>query len=278
MRRVAFGAFLANTPNFTGRYPIAGPNISTPPILTGLTDDNLIDGWSWSIATAADLLLENSSTTENQSDYYTGGKLVLNAPSSVVSGGRNLIVDNEWNLCVYHWDLANASYPEHLRNDNGTYGSILSDEGIVDMQEPALPPLNSHVCSCPQVNTIPPCKGNDDASRVFGTNCTALSFSATQLRRSGLWDEGTLEIRAFGDATTHPSGNRTAYGNIGSLAWPVKVWYGTDGYYDKASLSCVRATDTADRSNEPAGMSSTNSLDSSWTIFAAAVLSCVLMP
>lgn len=277
--KAEFDAFLTNTPNITGQYPIAGYDISTPYVSNPEPGDDTIDGWLWSIAVAADLPLENSTTMHSDDDFYTGGRIVLEAPKSLVSDGGNLTVDDEWKLCVFAWNVGdNESYPEDLRNDNGTCGSILSDECIANLKTEATPALGEGggQCSCPNIDIIQGCGNDDDATSAFGNGCYARSFNATELRQSGLWDNGQLEIYSFGEATTHKSGNRTAYDNIGSLAWPVMIWMGTSGMQFDLSLTCVRATDPVDGSTEPASLGSVNPLDSSLTLAGMmAILACV---
>ncbi|KAI0112519.1 hypothetical protein GGR51DRAFT_44457 [Nemania sp. FL0031] len=277
--RAEFDAFLTNNANITGEYAIPGPNISAPAMPASMANDSMISGWSWSIVVAADIPLENSSIAPADDGqglfYYTGGKMVLNAPSSLVnSSSGNLTVDDDWRVCLFRWELRNVSYPDKLRSDNGTCGSILSDECIADMKKAAAP-AESGGCQCPRASTIPSCSGLGDDSELFDTTCSGTSYDAQRLR--GLKD-GMEETWAFGGAAAHHSGNLTAYDEIGSLAWPVMVSFGSD-QYSTASLTCVRAADTVTGSTAPSDEpSSGNSLGGSWArVVGASILVSMLM-
>ncbi|KAJ3561354.1 hypothetical protein NPX13_g8978 [Xylaria arbuscula] len=223
-----FDTLLANNTNITGEYAIPGYNISAPYGSISPPDYGKIDGWSWSIAVAANIPLENSTTAQNSDSFHTGGKIVLNAPKSLVGDGGNLTVEDGWRICVFAWEVQNDdSYPKALRKDNGTCGT---------------------------------CGDNDRATSAFGHSCYARPFSAADLRTSELWEDGQLEIYKFGETTTHRRGNRTAYDDISSLAWPVMMYMGTSGTHVDISLACVRATDPVNGTTEPDSAGSANSL------------------
>ncbi|KAI1425417.1 hypothetical protein F5Y12DRAFT_374626 [Xylaria sp. FL1777] len=280
--RAQFDTYLANYPNVTGHYAIPGPNISASTQSSSSGNESTIDGWQWSITVAADLPLENSSSVPDDDGkgpfYYTGGKIVLTAPSSLVGDGGNLTVQDDWKACLYRWDLRNVSYPEELRSDNGTCGSVLSDECIADMKAAAAPTA-ADTCVCPRMSTIPSCSGLGDASKVFDTSCAGAFYNASRLRGQEAmgWEDGKLETYTFGDATSHHRGNTTTYDDIASLAWPVMASFGNVGY-NVASLTCVRATDTNAGSTAPNyDLSSGNSLGSSLAGMGVAILVCMLL-
>ncbi|KAI1358386.1 hypothetical protein F5Y08DRAFT_350873 [Xylaria arbuscula] len=275
-----FDTLLANNTNITGEYAIPGYNISVPYGSISPPDYGKIDGWSWSIAVAANIPLENSTTAQNNDSFHTGGKIVLNAPKSLVGDGGNLTVEDGWRICVFAWEVQNDdSYPKALRKDNGTCGSILSDKCIENLKQAALPALGGDgrpSCSCPDIDILLACGDNDRATSAFGHSCYARPFSAADLRTSELWEDGQLEIYKFGETTTHGRGNRTAYDDISSLAWPVMMYMGTGGTHVDISLACVRATDPVNGTTEPDSAGSVNSRGSSLTMARMmAILACV---
>jgi hypothetical protein len=128
IRRYEFDNLLNKDFNGTGIFPVAGPNISAPSSVT-----TSIDGWSWSIFVVADIPIINSSwEIPQKSQFYTWGKLTFNAPqflhSSSSSSVQNVSVNDDWQICLYSWDLGfgDAPYPSNLRNDDGTCSSVLS--------------------------------------------------------------------------------------------------------------------------------------------------------
>ncbi|KAI0196398.1 hypothetical protein F4808DRAFT_323068 [Astrocystis sublimbata] len=268
--RLEFDMFLANRANATREFPIPGPNISAPGSSSGPQTGSTTDGWSWSIAVAADMPLDNSSIAPKPNSegpfYYTGLKVNFNAPPSLVTsnGGKNLTVDDDWEICLYAWDLNFGQhdlgeYPDKLRSDDGTCASVLTEECIADMKRAARP--NQSQCSCQE---LPSCKTDGDAGKVFGNNCYASYYNASSIRR---WSEGKHEMWAFGDAMVHHLGDNKAYDNFSSLAWPVMASIG-DGKNDvMASLSCVRAAD----------VNSGGRLGISWATLGMGLAVCMLM-
>ncbi|KAF2966854.1 hypothetical protein GQX73_g6720 [Xylaria multiplex] len=256
--RAEFDTFLANHPNATGNYAIMGPNISASAESPFSGNESAIDGWSWSIVVSADLPLINTTWVPEDDGkgpfYYTGGKMTLNAPSSLLGPGGNLTVDDGWELCLFTWQIDDFPYSDKLRSDNGTCKSVLSDECIAEMKLAAASATVEGSCSCPIASSLPSCSRLGDAAKVFNNNCYGSPRNATDIRR---WKEGKLETYAFGDATAHHLGNNTAYNNIGSLAFPALISFRnkddingvTDG--SMTSLSCVRAVDAVAGSTVP---------------------------
>ncbi|KAI1291047.1 hypothetical protein F5Y03DRAFT_377604 [Xylaria venustula] len=281
--RAEFNAFLANSPSITGHYNIPGPNISASANSSrSVTEAPIggwatIGGWSWSIHVAADLPLEHSKLNLDFSQgplYYAGLRLALNAPSSLVGNEGNLTVDDDWQMCVYQWSLRNVSYPRQLRTDDGTCGSVLSDQCIADIENAAAPMIQEN-CRCPVLSTIPSCRDHADGINVFDSECSASFFNASRIRGSE-WEDGKLEIWGLGDDATHHAGNDTAYNRIGSLSWPAMVGF-SNGQHWTASLACVRATDTIPGTKVPIDESSGNSLGCSWAQTGLAVLVFMLI-
>ncbi|KAI1132610.1 hypothetical protein F5Y10DRAFT_292986 [Nemania abortiva] len=288
--RVQFNGFLADNVNITGNYSIPGPNTSAPgqpishPLGNSASD---IYGWSWTIAVAADIPLENSSRVPHDDGqgpfYYTGERVILNAPSSLVnSGSGNLHVTDDWKLCLVRWELLNVSYPEKLRSDDGTCGSVLSPECISEMKTAVEESIHGTVCMCPRASTIQSCSRLGDDSKLFDTTCDAALFDAQRLRD---WKDGKEEAWAVGGNTPHHRGNRTSYNDIGTLAWPLMVSF-VGGEYTSTSLTCVRPQQVVGTSEPPTGESSDqpsdqtsggNSLGGSWARMGAAILVYMLM-
>lgn len=82
-------------------------------------------------------------------------------------------------------------------------------------------------------------------------NCAARLFSATRVRQ---WEGGKVDIWEFGGATLYDRGNVTGYDYIGSLAWPVMASFG-NSTTQKATLSCLRASNATEGSKAPSGES-----------------------
>ena len=231
-----------NTPNATGDFPIAGPNISAP-----YSASSTINGWSWSIAVAADLPITNASISapKDGDEFYTGGKLTFNAPPSLLSSSsKNLSVNEDWQVCLFRWELNSAAYPNKLRTDDGTCSSILTSQCISDIEK-----AGRENCLCPISRKISSCAALGNDSALWDSTCGASFFNASDIR---LWKDGKLETWVYGGAATHNQGNSTAYNYIGSLAWPVMASFG-NGHQTTASMSCVRAKNAAEGSKAPTG-------------------------
>lgn len=238
--------------NATGNFAIAGPNISAPASFSTNNDGSFsgfsnIDGWSWSVAIVADLPLTNASVARNKSNFYTGGKLTFNAPSSLSpSSSQDLSVDNDWQICVYTWSLWGTAYPNKLRSDDGSCTSVLSSQCVSDMEKAA---AKSSDCACPISRNMPSCLELGNSSKLWDTTCAGRYFNTSAVRA---WKNGKLDIALFGGATTHELGNNTDYNYIGSVAWPVMASFSSNNSVE-ATLSCPRAKDGVNRSTAPSG-------------------------
>ncbi|KAI0126718.1 hypothetical protein BJ170DRAFT_684298 [Xylariales sp. AK1849] len=238
---------LLNSPNATGDFPIAGPNISAP-----FSSSSVIDGWSWSIAVVANLPIANSSTlaAEYGDKFYTGGKLTFNGPPSLrSSSSQNLTVDDDWQICLFSWQLDGAAYPDELRVDDGTCSSVLSSQCISDIEKAATASHGAGRCECPLSRDIPSCTALGNDSALWDSTCGGSFYNASQIRA---WEEGRLEQEVYGGTTAHDRGNITAYNYIGSVAWPVMASFG-NGNRTTASMSCVRANTAVEGSTAPTG-------------------------
>lgn len=238
-----------STPDATGSYRIAGPNISAPH-----TDDNVaIDGWSWSVVVTADLPIASELTSKYGNDkFYTGGKLTFNAPTSLLaSSTQNLTVDDDWQICLYNWEITNVNYPNKLRTDDGSCSSLLTSECITDLQKAVETRNPPNQCRCPVTKDIPSCTTLGDASVLWQSTCVARLFDSTRIRE---WEDGKLDTWIYGGATLHNRGNVTDYNYIGSIAWPVMASFSSVAY-QKATLSCPRASNGTQGSAAPSGES-----------------------
>lgn len=240
-----------DAPNATGNYPIAGPNISAP-----YSETSNLDGWSWSVDVAADLPIGSAYTSKYGNDkFYTGGKLTFNAPASLLSSSsRNLTVNDDWEICLYSWQIglnwgsSVAAYPNELRIDDGSCSSVLTSECITDLQNA----ISFGQCSCPPFRDIPSCVALGEDTAPWRTTCVASRFNATRIRQ---WEDGKLVTWAYGGATVHDRGNLTDYNDVGSLAWPVMASFGSS---QTATLSCLRASNATQGSTAPDGKSFQN--------------------
>ncbi|KAH6643481.1 hypothetical protein BKA67DRAFT_665287 [Truncatella angustata] len=237
-----------DAPNATGNYRIAGPNISVP-----YTDDNTLDGWSWSLAVTADLPIASELASKYGSEkFYTGGKLTFNAPASLLaSSTQYLTVNDDWQICLFNWEISNVDYPDKLRTDDGSCSSVLTSECITDLQKAVATRSSPYQCNCPVTKDILSCATLGDDSGLWQNTCVARLFNSTHIRE---WEDGKLDTWTYGGATLHDSGNVTDYNYIGSIAWPVMASFGT-GTYQKGTLSCLRATNGTQGSTAPTGKS-----------------------
>jgi hypothetical protein len=246
-----FDSLLSDHSNASGNFPIAGPNISAPSSAT-----SNIDGWSWSISVVADIPIKNSILQIPQrGQFYTGGKLTFNGPPSLLSSSssstQNLSVSDEWQLCLYSWDVSigGAPYPSNLRSDDGTCSSVLSSQCMTDIRNAAQ--SSSGKCSCSVARSFPSCSALGNDSALWSNNCAAASFNATAIRE---WEGGKVERSIWGGDEAHDAGNLTAYNYVGSLAWPVMASFHNNGIQTAATtMSCVRAKDAASGSVAPTG-------------------------
>ncbi|KAI1331524.1 hypothetical protein F5Y16DRAFT_360160 [Xylariaceae sp. FL0255] len=261
-----FEASLQNYTNITGLYTIPGPNLTLSPIGSSSGDLVGIDGWKWNISISGQIPVANVSSApadENDPHYYTGGELILSAPSSVLgpangaNGTDQLVVNNGWEMCVQSWDLGDSgiAYPDKLRSDNGTCESLLSEECINDMLSYAVPLSGDYFCNCPAADDwtkSSACnKLGSDALAIF-QNSTSVSsyFNASQLRDSN----GTVIIKyEIGSLWSYHLSNETVYNDVGSLAWPVMVNFNNQGSGELGSMRCVRASTTIAGSQAPIG-------------------------
>ncbi|KAI1261354.1 hypothetical protein F5Y18DRAFT_401786 [Xylariaceae sp. FL1019] len=238
--RADFDAFLGNHSNATGSYSIPGADDSSP------------GNWTWSIAIAADMPLDESPQAPESDGqgpfYYTGGKITLSAPLSGSDSEPIVDISDELEMCVINWDMDNVPYPAKLRSDDGTCTSLLSSECIEDMK--AFVNLQTGQCSCPQLSSFSSCKKLGDDAGIFDSTCYARPFNAAKIRD---WDQGRLETWAFGDSHAHHQGNQSAYDYIGSIAWPYMVSFNGNNTNATTSLTCVRAVDPQPGSEAPNG-------------------------
>ncbi|KAI0199217.1 hypothetical protein F4808DRAFT_433084 [Astrocystis sublimbata] len=246
--KAEFNRSLANSANITGKYPFPGPDTTSD------RPEDSKDQWSWSIAVAADLPIGNSRSAPDDDGqgpwYYTGGKLTLNAPSSIIGDDGNITVKGNWTVCMVKWDLDfqpkennNRTYPDKLRDDDGTCGSVLSDSCIAGMKSA----LRSN-CRCPDPRTIPSCADQDEEIfDLFTAPCGAYDLTETTLRNM----KNETERLGFGSKWPHHQGNLSAYNDIGSLAWPVMISFDNGKGYTSESLTCIRANNTVAESKAP---------------------------
>lgn len=185
------------------------------------------------------------SPSEDDGDFYTGGKLVFNGPFSTsnASSTSNDAVDDDLSVCLYDWFLWSTAYPDVLRSDNGTCLSVLSSECVAAIEREATSKHRSERCSCPIASNLPECAALGDDNALWSTNCAAAWYNASDIRA---WGSDGLEKHTFGGGYGHDRGNITAYNYIGSLAWPVMASFRSNktGGFMTAKLSCPRA-DTA---------------------------------
>ncbi|KAK8139486.1 hypothetical protein PG984_002866 [Apiospora sp. TS-2023a] len=237
------------TPNLTGTYDFATPNISAP-LVPGIVvteeSNSVLQGWSLSIAVRAGVSYRGKGE-----EHYTAGEINLVAPQSLLtnltdegSGQRNVSVLDEWELCAIQWGLDSELYPSALRDDDGTCSSVLSPDCIRDLQAAA-----GRQCTSPPIAEIPSCAHDD--TRVFRTMAVSRTFSAGTMRQ---FPRGKAELMTF---ATQPApggvGNLTQYNDLGTVAWPVLLTFGTRNS-ESASMSglfCVRATEAVNGSTLP---------------------------
>ncbi|KAK7949442.1 hypothetical protein PG988_016081 [Apiospora saccharicola] len=236
------------TPNLTGTYDFATPNISAHLVPGVVTDEinSALKGWSLSIAVRAGAPYRDGGGEE----YYTAGEINLFAPQSLLAnvtdegGQKNVSVLDEWELCVIQWDLGTEAYPSALRHDDGTCSSVLSPDCLRDLQAAA-----RRDCSNPDIEKIPAC-ANDD-TRPFRTSLASQSFPAEAIRA---FPRGTANLLSFATQPA-PGGarNLTAYNDLGTVAWPVLLTFGTRNSESASTseLFCVRATEAVNGSTLP---------------------------
>jgi hypothetical protein len=232
--KTEFDNLLNNHPNATGKFPIAGPNLS-------------IEGWSWSISVVADIPIVNSSWNRpERSQFYTGGKLTFNGPSSPST--QNLSVNDEWHICLFSWQLDDVHYPSDLRGDDGTCSSVLNNQFIAELKNAVQ--TSPGRCPCPLRREIPSCTALGNDSAIWTSTCAGGFYNATAIRG---WAGGRLEKRAWGGNMAHNAGNTTAYNYIGSLAWPVMASFYFKNQSVATTVSCPRAKDATAGSTAPTG-------------------------
>ncbi|KAK8048122.1 hypothetical protein PG994_009852 [Apiospora phragmitis] len=145
------------TPNLTGTYSFATPNISAPLGTGEVTEEmnSALPGWSLSVT------MRTGAPFRGQ--HYTAGEVVMHTPPSLLtnitdagSGQKNVSVLDEWKLCIIHWDLIDEPYPDAMRRDDGTCSSVLSPGCLRDVQAAA-----RRKCADPHINEIPACAKDD---------------------------------------------------------------------------------------------------------------------
>ncbi|KAI0509756.1 hypothetical protein F5B22DRAFT_615953 [Xylaria bambusicola] len=277
-----FHAALDNHPNATGDFPFGGPNISSR-YVRRQDGGGEIDGWSWSIAVASDISLENSdkqTDLANQSDlFYVGGIITLNAPESLLNSTGHLTVSDDWEMCTFRWLLNGFNYTDRLRSDDGTCTSVLTEQCISYLKEAAYD--NHHqgsVCSCPMLDDVGPCEDLGERSAVLGHSCTAQRYNASDFRE---WEDGKLDVHLFGDKQPHDFGDTANYDDIGSLAWPIITTFknrtGAEEFSNARSfMSCVRAMDAVDGSDAPEFESRASGLGVTWARIGIVLALCIL--
>lgn len=190
--------------------------------------------------------------TPDGDEFYTGGNLVFNGPSSAANASSSSadLVEDGWSVCLYEWTLWGAAYPASLREDNGTCSSVLSTECIAAMEREAASKHTSTNCRCPTAKDIPECAELGDDSALWSTGCGANYYNSSAVRA---WGDDGLEKFTFGGPASHERGNITAYNYIGSIAWPVMASFSDveNGGLVTAKLSCPRAGTATEGSVAP---------------------------
>ncbi|KAK3318892.1 hypothetical protein B0H66DRAFT_623074 [Apodospora peruviana] len=278
--------------NATGFVRLRGPNILQPFSSSGPSSINVTtstnSGWAWQIAVSNDVPVVVDGLDETNTS--TGVRIKLNTPFDADGA------DDSWQLCITEWRPTGRNYSSRLRFDDGTCGSVLSEQCIKDIEAQAVDSAHYRTniasdltCQCVDPSTIASCEGSDFP---LWSSCTARTFTAEHIRG---WENGKLNFLSYG-GPPHPAGDIMAYNMTGSFAWPLMVTWGRapDGNETEphpgevnatASLACVRADEAADGSRvpgEPVAMASSGhrSLEmmSSPIVFIASLVgACMIM-
>lgn len=159
---------LLNHPNATSNFGLPGPNVSL-----AYPKAPADQGWSWTISVTDDIPAGNFSgaTEDTRNKVFTGARLRLNGPGFLNTTAKNASGPHydDWHLCVLEWqwdslgDMVNVSYPDKLRQDNGSCSSIVSSQCRQDWEAAAVKGYNSGSgqCSAPIPRDIPSCGGAD---------------------------------------------------------------------------------------------------------------------
>lgn len=192
------------------------------------------------------------STSDDSDEFYTGGKLVFNTPFSAAdnSSSSSEPMDDNWSVCLYEWTVWFAAYPASLRTDNETCSSVLSSECIAAIEREAASKHTSERCRCPTARELPECAELGDDNVLWSTSCSANWYNSSSVRA---WGDQGLEKMTFGSPDAHERDNKTAYNNIGSVAWPVMASFRDlrTGGLVTANLSCPRAETAVEGSVAP---------------------------
>jgi hypothetical protein len=155
-------------PNATENFPLPGPNMSL-----AYPKAPADQGWAWTVSVADNIPVGDffGVTNETRDKVFTGTRLRLNVPTFLNSTAKNTSGPHydDWHLCVLQWrwtslgDVVNTSYPEKLRQDNGSCSSIVSSQCRLDWEAAAVKDYNSGTgqCSPPIPRDIPSCGGAD---------------------------------------------------------------------------------------------------------------------
>ncbi|KAK8019022.1 hypothetical protein PG990_004160 [Apiospora arundinis] len=230
------------TPNVTGIYSFATPNISAP-LTTGLVTDESnakLPGWNISVAVRTGIPYRNG-------EFYTAGEVNLHMPEALLTNvtennQKNASVLDVWDLCLIQWDLGSQPYPSKMRGDDGTCSSVLSPDCIREVQAAA-----RKKCEDPKIKDIPACAKDDTAA--FRTNSISGYYPASSMRE---FPQGHAQLLAFSTQTIPGAQNITSYNDMGTVAWPMLLTIGTGhGLHRWSGLFCVRPNKTADGSIFP---------------------------
>ncbi|KAK4040841.1 hypothetical protein C8A01DRAFT_15332 [Parachaetomium inaequale] len=247
---------LMKAPNATSNYPLQAPDTSSPFPAPGP-----IDGWSLSLSVVADVPMSESNMSlalVHPNDTFTGSRLVLQTPT-----GSDSAFDESWSVCVIQWSIDLKNYPAKLREDDGSCSSVLSEQCARDLEKAAREQYitgrsRSRQCPCPWTADIPSCAGEQAEALSGNGACSSQGLSADDINRLS---DGQYRVLQYG-GPLHERGNRTAYDESGSLAWPMMVLWGpsenatggspgADGVV--AKLSCPRAKEATQGSTAPRG-------------------------
>jgi len=161
--------------NATGEFTIQAPNTTIPfPALNQSTQS-----WSWKVSVVADFPLTESrepSSVANSSKTFTASRIVLQRPN-----GTGASFHDSWNLCVIQWRVEASKFPARLRGDDGSCGSVLSEQCIRAVEQNAIERYGNSSdiarspCRCPNLAEVAGCEGGQAEFMSGVGSCSARS-------------------------------------------------------------------------------------------------------
>ncbi|RYP85971.1 hypothetical protein DL769_000834 [Monosporascus sp. CRB-8-3] len=235
-------------------FSISSVHVGCPDTTSPASESGPVDGWAWNIRVRADIPISETNVTNYDQDtlskYFTGSQINLGSPSS--EG-----IDPSWLVCVIRWQV-DEDYSEELRQNDGTYSSVLGDSCRSDMADVVARTWADHSgtdrCRCPDLSNISSC---GEPPAAFHQGCGATTYNATDINNStrtspGSWSVGEYLAITYGGAAS-ARGDTTLYDQTGSLAWPFMVVWGPKSLHSvpTSQLTCVRVANATDGSQAP---------------------------